>query len=59
MLKILEKYQRDSHKHSKDGQGIENLPVFDKYLIHYMEILNIPELHNMLGIGRKLYDCII
>ena len=24
--------------------------------MHYMEILNIPELHIMVGIGQKLYD---
>ena len=54
MLKILEnKYRGDSQKHSKDCQGIANLPVFNKYLMDFMEILIIPELNILLGLDKN------
>ena len=47
---------KGNSNHSKECDGVENLPVLDSWLVNNMEIWNISELHLLLGIGQKLYE---
>ena len=53
------KYKGNWKTYSKECDGIENLPVVDKWVDNSMQIWNIPELHLLLGVGQKLYDNVL
>ena len=57
--KLCEKYDCDTKNHAIDCDGVEDKEALDVWMSDYMQILNIPELHLLLGIGQKLYDAIV
>ena len=57
--KLCDEYNGDSKRHAVDCDGVENPETFDIWLTDYMQKLNLPELHLLLGIGQKLYDAIV
>ena len=57
--KLCDKYQGDSKNNAIHCDGIEDSEAFDVWLVDYMQMFNLPELHLLLGIGQKLYDSIL
>ena len=35
------------------------MEAIDVWMVDYMQMFNIPELHLLLGVGQKLYDAIV
>ena len=59
VTKLCDKYQGDSKNNAMNCDCIEDSEAFDVWLVDYMQMFNLPELHLLLGIGQKLYDSIL
>ncbi|KAI6646373.1 hypothetical protein LOD99_9244 [Oopsacas minuta] len=56
---LQDMYQGDSKNHAIDCDGIEDRQALNVWLVDFMQMFNLPELHLLLGIGQKLYDAIL
>ncbi|KAI6648758.1 hypothetical protein LOD99_7145 [Oopsacas minuta] len=57
--KLQDMYQGDSKNYAIDCDGIEDRQALNVWLVDFMQMFNLPELHLLLGIGQKLYDAIL
>eukprot|EP00800_Vazella_pourtalesii_P019244 TRINITY_DN6477_c0_g1_i2.p1 TRINITY_DN6477_c0_g1~~TRINITY_DN6477_c0_g1_i2.p1 ORF type:complete len:167 (-),score=4.50 TRINITY_DN6477_c0_g1_i2:14-514(-) len=56
--KFCDEYNGNIKDHSINCDGIEDPGAFNIWLTDYMQIFNLPDLSQLLGIGQKLYDAI-
>ncbi|KAI6659881.1 hypothetical protein LOD99_14221 [Oopsacas minuta] len=57
--KLCEEYNSDSKNQAIDCDGVEDMEALGVWMVDYMQMFNIPELHLLLGVGQKLYNAIV